>query len=689
MSFETMRQHQKKIFLPLAIVVTVAFVFLGLGPSGGVRSLFNRGKPATIDDELIRLGQDLESASMISPPPVKWYKARVERERAHIKDAEEFQRVVRAEVSAYVRAHYRRMGAQGHYLPVKDGERLGVRITDAELSERVREIVEERWGLKPFDETAYAEECSVRSLSRARFETLVRGQMIGKRVIGILTMTAGASESEILAAYARDKQKIRVQYFQRDTKDFIGKVQILPGKRPKEEKPEDTAKAKKPDEKADETSEEKKNSNPGKIYEAEIEEKFEKRVKDLRERHKYSEDKKDFEWPTWAARQYPEFFAEPKARIEYLVALNKDFRRGIKITNKEVEEEWENNKDIKYRVKPKKSEKKAGAKDKPKVRPLDSKLKKEIREQLIKERASDAAVKALEKALKQYNDAKPEDRPKDEAGWKLFLKEHRLTRKSPEAMTQDVMEKLADLKGAMVKVSDFFDESKRKELKAKFVPHVRMEEGRGYLSFRLVNYDKRQMLSFEKARAGFTYRLKRLAAWELAEEAIEADISALKDRKLDPKRVRESILLEADSEPAEVVRNDSLAVGQASKRFVYRELLGPAAEQKKLEDEKKKEEEKDKKETSKQPKTMEERVTESLDRDLRGYRVVILVERSVPTFDDFRKDKAWRRLWKPTTPMDKALLRWQRKVPKDDQWRENFIRGYYSQKYEQLLSKAN
>jgi hypothetical protein len=708
MSFETMRQHQKKIFLPLAIVVTLAFVFFMPGSSGGIGSMFKIGESVSLDKELVRLGQDLESAQMISPPPRKWYQARVERERSHIKDPEKFKQKVREEVDADIRAYYHRRGAQVHYLPVKEGERLGVRITDMDLNERVREIVETSWDLKPFDDKAYAEECSSRSLSKTRFETLVRGQMIRKRVESMLAMTAGASESEIFAAYTRDKQKVRVQYFQRDSKDFIGKVQILPGKRPEEKKPKDAKKeekakdpakaeksgdgadTKKPDKEKPESKEEKKKPKPGKIYEAEIKEKFEKLVKDLKKRYKYSKDD-DFEWPAWAARQSPEFFTEPKIRVEYLVAVNKDFRRGIKVSAKDIKTEYEDNKNVKYLVKPDKSKKKAGEKDKP--RPLDSKLKKEIKEQLIKERAGDAAVKALEKAIKEYNDAKPEARPSDEKSWKAFLKKRRLTRKSTGAETEDGISNLPAFKGAMLNAGDLFEKTGRKKLKAKFARYVRMEEGRGHLSFRLLEYHKRRLLSFEKARAGFTYRLKRLEAWALAEEAIEADLAALKDkdRKLDPKRVRESVLLDPSSEPAEVVRNNSLAIGQASKRFFYRELLGPAAEKKKAEDEKKKtDKEKEKKPTEKQPKTLEERITESLDSGVFGYRVIVLVERSVPSFEDFREDRVWRRRWKPVSPMDEYYMRYvERKVPKDSEWRKNFIQGYFREKYQQLRSKPN
>ena len=73
MSFDAMRQHQKKVYLPLAIIVTVTFVFF-FGARGGVANLFRSSETLTLEDRLIRLGHDLQSAGMLAPPPSDWYR---------------------------------------------------------------------------------------------------------------------------------------------------------------------------------------------------------------------------------------------------------------------------------------------------------------------------------------------------------------------------------------------------------------------------------------------------------------------------------------------------------------------------------------------------------------------------------------------------------------------------------------
>ncbi len=688
MSFETMRQHQKKVFLPLAIVITFVFVFFFGAGSGGVKSLFSGDKSMSLDDRLIRLGQDLQSAGMIQPPPTKWFEYRAKSSRSHITDEKELKRIVRDEVRAQVRAYYRRMGAQMHHLPVQDGERLGVRITDVDLNDRVREHVEQRWGLKPFELKTYREELGARALTDTRFEELMRGQMIRARVGEMLTMTAGASEAEQYGAYSRDKQKVRVQYFQREAKSFVAKVQILPGKRPEEKKNEKDKAGEEPTDAANDKKAEKK--DVGKLYEEEIKKKFDDRIKDINERLKVKKDDPDYEYPEHAANQYPELFTEPTCELEYLIALNRDFRRGIEVTGKEIEDEYKNNKEIKYRAEPKKSEEtKAGEKDKPKYKALDRKLRKEIEEELLKNRAADAAAKALETAVKAYNDAKADDRPTDDKTWKAFAKKHKVARKIAGPIAKKALKKLKDFEGSLIYIDDLFSAAKRKELKEKFADRMRMDDDRGYLAFRLLGYQKRELLSFEKAKAGFTYRLKRLAAWDLTKEAIDADVEELKSKsgKLDAKRVRQSILLEPESEVSQVIRDYSIAIGQESKPFVYRELLGPELAKKKAEDEKK-EADKEKKKDEK-PLTLEEKVTKSLDRGMLGYRVVILVERKLPAFEDFRKDREWRKRWKPASKMDEYFLQYvERKQPRDTQWRNYFLQSYYGEKFERLLSRG-
>lgn len=670
MSFDAMRQHQRKIQIPLAIVVIIIFVFFfGAGP--GIRALFRPAEKVTTEVELLRLGHDLYQAGLISPPPIKRFEAwaRQEVDKIEFKDEDEKNQRIREIVRKNQESYYRQVAAEQHRLPVDLARELGVEITDAELNERVREHAERFLRLESFNQVDYKDELSARSLSVERFEELLRGQMMAQRVNSMLRLAAGASENEQFGHYARAREKVRVQYFQRQSKDFLSEVQMLPGKRPEKKKTSG-----KNGEKKDEKEEEE---DPGLVYEDDIKKLYDKRCDDLDKAYDYRKKLKEkdekFKWPANLAGSFPDLFTEPTAKIEYLVALNKDFEREVKVTSKEITEYYNNNKDRLYKIKPKKAAP-PKPKPKPKYRELDRKLRREIQKKLLKEKAADAAAAAVEKAVKEYNSVKPvAKRPK----LRDLARKHKLHLRTAGPATLEVLEEAEYLKGPFPTVHKFFEEYYRKKLKDDLTERRPVEKDRGFLALRLAKFHPVALLGFEKAKAGLTYRLKLEAAWDLAEKRCKKDLEYLKDGKLDAKRVRASVLLGPDDETSKMVVGYKLAIGEASPAYAYSQLLGK-------EDREHEAKEKAEKESGKKKKKpLEERIADSYKV---GWRVIILLERQMPEIKDFRTDIRWRRNWKPSR-YQALLMRLQRRLPADTRWRQAFLNDLYRERYRRLQAK--
>ncbi len=708
MSFDAMRQHQKKVYLPLAIIVTVTFVFF-FGARGGVANLFRSSETLTLEDRLIRLGHDLQSAGMLAPPPSDWYRELAERERKqHVTDAEQLEEVVREDVRQQVRAYYREMGAKLHYLPVREARKLGILVSDEEVGKRVRDFVQRSWGISPFEKTAYREELSARSLAMTRFEELVEGRMLRERVNETLLRTAGASEAEQFYSYVRDKQRVRVQYVQRRPESFLEQVKLLPGKRP-EKKPAEKKKEAAPAEKAGETEkteggekagaekageEEKKDEEEevGTLYEEELQKQYEDRCKGLKEAYDFEEGK-DFEWQAQLVSRYPDFFTEATAKVEYLVARTADFRRGLKVTAKEVENYYENNRDREFRKEqPKTPPAKAGEKKAPEYKPLRE-VKAEIEKKLLTTKALDAAAAKLRAAVTAYNALAKGERP---AKLAEFAAGHKpLVAVETGPATLEELEGRKHLGGFLVKLHEVFDKKKRDKLGGDLTEDRKLDDDEGYLALRVAAFEPVAMLDYAKAKEGFQLRMKRIEAWKLAHKAIEADHEALKKRELPADRFRMSILLSPGDEVCQVVAAGDLAVGEASAPYRFTQLLGPEAEaeDKRLEDERKKKEAEEKKSgRPKKPerKPLAERIADSLDRGSRGYRVVILAERKVPSFEAFRADREWKSRWKPMRLPEwyARFLRQRGQLPGDTRWRETFLADLYQRKYERLMSRG-
>jgi hypothetical protein len=709
-----MRQHQKKVYLPLAVIVTVTFVFF-FGARGGVGNLFRPTETLTLEDRLIRLGHDLQSAGMLAPPPSDWYRQLAERERKqHVTDPDQLEEVVREDVRQQVRAYYREMGAKLHYLPVREARKLGILVSDEEVGKRVRDFVQRSWGISPFEKTAYREELSARSLAMVRFEELVEGRMLRERVNETLLRTAGASEAEQFYSYVRDKQRVRVQYVQRRPESFLEQVRLLPGKRPEKkpaEKKEEEVPAKKAGEAekagaektgeedageekapAEKKKDEEEEEEVGTLYEEELQKQYEDRCKDLKEAYDFEEGK-TFEWPAQLMSRYPDFFADATAKVEYLVARTADFRRGLKVTAKDIENYYENNKDREFRKEqPKTPPAKAGEKKAPEHKPLRE-VKAEIEKKLLTTKALDAAAAKLRAAVTAYNALAEGKRP---AKLAEFAAKHKpLLAVEAGPATLEELEGGKYLGGYLVRLHEVFDKKKREKLGTDLTEDRKLDDDEGYLALRVAAFKPLAMLDYAKAKEGFQLRMKRIEAWKLAHKAIEADHEALKKKELPADRFRLSALLSPGDEVCQVVAAGDLAVGEASAPYRFTQLLGPEAEaeEKRLEQERKKKEAEEKKSGgAKKPerKPLAERIAESLDRGSRGYRVVILAERKVPSFKAFRADREWKSRWKPMRLPEwyARFLRQRGQLPGDTRWRETFLADLYQRKYERLMSRG-
>ncbi len=645
MSFDTMRQHRRKIQIPLAIVVIIIFVFFFGAGGGRLRDLFSRTDEVPTEIALLRLGQDLDAADLLGPPRTKRYQAAAKREVAslNLDTEDERQKRVREIVLGRVERYYRERAAVLHRLPLEAAREFGVQVTDAELAERVREHAERFWDVKPFDPEDYKDALSERLLSVARFEELLRGRMMATRVNAMILMAAGASEGEQFGYYRRAREKVRVQYFQRRYADFVAEVEEASRREAaeaaKKKPPEAKAKAaptgkgaaEDPKEAAEKEAPERKGVSAQDVKEA-----YQEAKKVIGEDYKNNDEKR---YGQYLVNNFPEYFTEPKAKIVYLVALNKDFEREVKVTDREITQYYDNNKDRLYKIKPKPGTPPPAT---PKYRKLDRKLKREIRKVLIKDRAALAAAAAVGNALAEYNSQQPvSKRPK----LRDLARKHKLHLRRAGPATIEELDEAEYLRDLVPGIHDLFSDYYRrsKKLDVNLTDRRRMADDSGSLTIRLVEFQKVRLLGYEAARAGVRQRLVLRKAGKLALEAVKKDIEDLEAGKLATARVRESVLLGADSPTGQQAVDR--AVGEVSKPFRYSELLGPEAEA----EEKRKEEEKRQKKKRSSRKTVAETLPV-------GWRAIILVERQLPEPEEFRGALRWRSVPSPGRRWERARL---------------------------------
>jgi len=660
MSFDLMRRHRRKVEIPLAIFVVITFVlFFGIS---GIDKVFAErqryGAADTTEEQgrLLVLGRDLARIGMLREPPKEFWDY-------DDKDAEKRAR------SLQVRADYANAVRQLYDAPVKMAGELGIRVSDEDLARELKQRLSRQWNLtQKASETAeqylqrYEKLLKGRDLTKQRFEELVRGQMTIERLDRMMSAAGAASEAEMYRFYADANQKVRVQYFQRRTADFVkvveeaSRLEAAGAAKPADPAGKEGAKAGDAEkaEKAEKKDGAADKSESNGVSEADVLKRFEDEKLQL----KSATPRPGESWAPRAVSWRPEYFSKDRARVEYLVALREKFARDVEVKPEDIEKYYKDN-EYRYREEPKADDKagddakkdegkdaKAGEEPKPKIKPLDDKLKAEIRKTLVERKAIEKAEAALRAAVKEYNDADPEKRP---ALGALVARHHLETLGTSALAESEDLEALPQLKGAPWLVSQVFGESSRQKLDGKFTETVRTraddkdEVASAAVALRVAEFQPGKLLEFEDVKATVRERLVIEKALKLAKEAAEADRKLLVEGKLDSKLVRLSEVLDSRSETA--ARTAGLAMGEASEPFAYRELLGEeAAAEKKKEEQKEKEKAKDKEGTRKKTEK-----PDLADDYSRGYRVAILAERVLPTIDEFRKDSEWKNRWSPET----------------------------------------
>jgi hypothetical protein len=674
MSFETMRQHQKKIYLPLAIVVTVVFVFFfGAGSRGCMESGGNAGRDNSKLAQLARLGHDLAKAGFISPMPDEYRKRLrelTELRHAGVTDEAKREEQVNRSIIASENQWYASRGASIHQLPMQMAKVFGIVISDQVLNERLDMLAKNAWRLDELTDEIYRKKLDQMNLSQGRFEELLRGLIVREEVENLLLAVGGASESELYRQYCLDKQRVRVQYCQRNMSDFLARVKVVKGNKP-EKKADKPAAEKTTEEIGDKAAEEaakksEEEEQVGTIYTGELLKLFDDRVKQAKERLGFTE-KKDFEWPGYSVYAYPDLFARATARVDYLLALSSNFKKKVKVTAKEIEDRYNKVRDFEYRIKPK-----ADAKDdaKPSYKPLNSRIKKELRKILIAEKSRDAAKEAIDKAIETYNQ---QSDPTKRIKLSVLAAKFGVLVGGVGPAEEKALKKTKYLDAKSVVLNDIFFSVTRKALDGKFSGGSELDDQAGFVAVRTAEFNPVRLLSFKEARKSVLYRQRVVQAWKLAHKAIKTDLEALKIHKLDAKHLRQSVLLGPADEVSGVVLGNGLGQGEASSIYAYSQLLGPAAEKDALEKEKLKDG--DKKEL-----TLEEEIERSVAMSAQamnriGYRFVILKDRQVPGVDLFKADKNWRAQWN-RTPYPDYLIQMSRmrgqalRQPKGHLWRQ-------------------
>ena len=335
MSFDTMRRHQRKIQIPLAIIVTIMMVgFIG---GAGIDGLFRArrgGSNSGLGNELAFLGQDLRRLGWIRVDEDLWKNAaaRIDRdyaaELAAIEDETKREDERNELINREVRSEYQARAAGIYYLPLQVAEQLGVQVGDEDVSARVIDFFKARTGLDTFDNDEYQADLAARNLTDARFQELVRGQLRADRAHRAVNAICAASEAEQYALYCGENQKVRVQYFDRKPGDFVDKVKLLPGDRPKDE--DEKADPEKPAEEKAEPAAEKATEDKPAEEKSEVgdEEKVEEKSAEEKaaEEKKAAEDKKKAEEEKQAEEdriivRYKTVINWDKAKDEHVWAL--------------------------------------------------------------------------------------------------------------------------------------------------------------------------------------------------------------------------------------------------------------------------------------------------------------------------------------------------------------------------------
>ena len=367
MLLQKLRRHQKRILIPLAVVVTTVMVF-SMG-NVRLRDIFSGTRdPVVIPGTRYRrsdLGRAVLRLRAAVPQFGSWVQ-QVHQRRGKVEEGD----LPSAEIAAYL--HY--------LLPLERARAAGLTVSDAQLAKDLRESIDfivARQG-EPDRAKAYAEYLREYKLPRFRFEETRRDVLLIDKYRDLIGAVTGAPASieDAYLQHCLDAQTVDLDVVAFPVKEFEGAIEPVT-------------------------------------------------VEDLREEYARRARLPRFR-PYRPYPQFPKFeiqqpvpealYTEPLARVEYLLAETENFKKDVSVEPQEIADHYDRNRDADFRVEP---EKKAGEEGEgadageekpdastPQFKPLDE-VRDEIVRRLTEKKALEAAKKALEEAVEVYNAGAP------------------------------------------------------------------------------------------------------------------------------------------------------------------------------------------------------------------------------------------------------------------------------------------
>jgi peptidyl-prolyl cis-trans isomerase D len=107
-----------------------------------------------------------------------------------------------------------------------EAQRLGIRVTDQELSDRIKQILPAAWNGDTWLKDRYTTEVQTRTgMSIPEFEDFLRDQMLQERFRQLVTDAITVSPAEIQAEYRRRNEKIQIEYVLVKPADLASTIQ--------------------------------------------------------------------------------------------------------------------------------------------------------------------------------------------------------------------------------------------------------------------------------------------------------------------------------------------------------------------------------------------------------------------------------------------------------------------------------
>ncbi|MGA9571831.1 MAG: peptidylprolyl isomerase, partial [Candidatus Acidiferrales bacterium] len=107
-----------------------------------------------------------------------------------------------------------------------EAQRLGIRVTDQELSDRIKQILPAAWNGDTWLKDRYTTEVQTRTgMSIPEFEDFLRDQMLQEKFRQLVTDGITVSPAEVQAEYRRRNEKVQIEYVLVKPADLVATIQ--------------------------------------------------------------------------------------------------------------------------------------------------------------------------------------------------------------------------------------------------------------------------------------------------------------------------------------------------------------------------------------------------------------------------------------------------------------------------------